>query len=1482
LNTLHLLTTTILLLFVTYFSLIRTDYSSVHSTLPCSTIFIDATSECASDSTYTIVINSISGGDSIAGSYTVNIDGLNYTYPGDFPLYSQIYSGGDQSVITLFVMDDDDNSCTTSHDIFELNCVDVEDCNCNNYPNSYNINAQANGNADGHTMLYVIVDNQGLILDYNLSGSFPGLVGDGSAFIIYVFNVDNDDLQFFSAELDQLESINSGDPILSDGSVAPFERYCYTSSNAIFGKDCGCDGCIDAVQPPVVQKTHYFCQGDEFYILIEPAEVQGPITPTSIFFSEYLEGSGFNKCLEIYNGTDGAFDLSGYTIQLHNNGNSNPSNTYSFPIGQIILEGDVLVICHSNAEEHLITVADIVTNGPTNFNGDDAVILIDPLGEYVDVIGQLGAAIIIGQDKGLIRKCEIYEGDTSATNNFIPNSEWNTVNIDDASDLGVHSFCAEGLISEECTFELYLNDPLTGAIPIIGGISEGFSSDDLDIQLNYPQDFYITCLNPDSCASEAVKTTIHQLGDRALSCLDNVQVSLGKTCDYKVTPETILSDNIHLPFYEILMFQENGDTLLSDTLRTGHNGEIIKYEITDLCSNNSCWGNLAVEHKIIPQLESPCEYLLGDKQYKSDTIKNRDDFIYSIEIEDDCQDLLIELSSNIKYPCGINKWCIDGLTVLVKKGDDLVEQYLNIIQDTFSFPNIGQGFYTITIVPNDNKHDGYFNIGIIATDCLPEANCTISCGVNRTSSGGFTSSLTTPFGGFISLSDARNILNNSCYLKVDDLRESVEASGSICENGELNVVSYFGKITHHNGEKEEIKLITQSYVEKRLDLSEITGPINVNLPCGFNTHPDSIYHYFFHGDPISDSIAISKSYPFILQRDSSENSIVKRIFNRKDTVESYFLRRIDTIQVERYIDGEWLVVDKVRKELVDTFDIVNVRDSVTQLSPLLLDIKFCDYVASFSDVISPTCGQGVKILRQWSIVDWCNESVSELVNQQIENGDKSPPKVMAVKDTIVSIQPFSCSATFKLPEIKITDDCSSQDDISVSWQSIGGTIQLDQISDLKIEDSPYVIIGTVTDDCRNIDTFSFKIFIEDLIPPVSICQDKISVSITQGELARIYSESFDMGSTDSGCGNIWTKVIRHEDLRGTSHGFWNTKGPNRSSDFGLQPEASFTHTYSCNNEDGDDFKAVYFDANSPTNSNGVEIPKVLGVDIGKQVWFDDYSSFCLEDINNDELYVVLRVFDVDPGTGPVDPRRMISKAAGPTLIADKSQKASFKVSKNEVTNDLYGRYTDCWVKVTVEDKLAPQLICEEITVNCYQDIGPLLDPLNIKNVFGTANIKVLNENNISNGCDMSSVSIEYFIDTNQDGLFTIGEFHCVKKINIEQTQRSLDPYTIEWPQHYDGRAHTGLRLSCELDSLIQEEKNIVFAESLDCNPNLESQFVQAKWCDPSCSLIGYSTVRDSIITSNSCLSIIIEHTVIDWCQWDANMKIIQWSNVNLV
>ena len=71
----------------------------------------------------------------------------------------------------------------------------------------------------------------------------------------------------------------------------------------------------------------------------------GIIYGEDLFFSEYAEGSGSNKYVEIYNGTGADIDLSSYSLQGTNNGTSWGDNgERDVTLSGTLAAGDVYVI----------------------------------------------------------------------------------------------------------------------------------------------------------------------------------------------------------------------------------------------------------------------------------------------------------------------------------------------------------------------------------------------------------------------------------------------------------------------------------------------------------------------------------------------------------------------------------------------------------------------------------------------------------------------------------------------------------------------------------------------------------------------------------------------------------------------------------------------------------------------------------------------------------------------------------------------------------------------------------------------------------------------------------------------------------------------------------------------------------------------------------------------------------------------------------
>jgi|GEM_PF-3082765 hypothetical protein len=131
-----------------------------------------------------------------------------------------------------------------------------------------------------------------------------------------------------------------------------------------------------------------------------------------LFISEYIEGSGNNKAIEIYNPTGAEIDLTPYSIQ-ENYG----SGTNTFDLTGTLASGEALVICTDaiDAGTNLEANCDIQLSYPSvsHFNGNDSLqlqkdgVVIDQIGDEATAGGDDFA-----KDVTLVRNIDVIHGNT--------------------------------------------------------------------------------------------------------------------------------------------------------------------------------------------------------------------------------------------------------------------------------------------------------------------------------------------------------------------------------------------------------------------------------------------------------------------------------------------------------------------------------------------------------------------------------------------------------------------------------------------------------------------------------------------------------------------------------------------------------------------------------------------------------------------------------------------------------------------------------------------------------------------------------------------------------------------------------------------------------------------------------------------------------------------------------------------------------------
>ncbi|MGB5026353.1 MAG: T9SS type A sorting domain-containing protein [Saprospiraceae bacterium] len=322
-----------------------------------------------------------------------------------------------------------------------------------------------------------------------------------------------------------------------------------------------------------------------------------------------------------------------------------------------------------------------------------------------------------------------------------------------------------------------------------------------------------------------------------------------------------------------------------------------------------------------------------------------------------------------------------------------------------------------------------------------------------------------------------------------------------------------------------------------------------------------------------------------------------------------------------------------------------------------LGMTFRDIVI---DVAKPGCDAGpigcYKVIRQWTVLDWCT-GVAGGHNQIIKVVDREGPQILYPDTVVANMEPWRCLGIWEVPKPWLIDNCSNE--VHYTIKMLNGVVTGNETDGFVIRDIERGINEAyiyAEDCCGNITKRRIAINVVDNTPPVAVCDQKTFVSITgnqsQGEnYAKAFAEDFDQGSFDNCSPHVFFKVIRMEQLRGTNNGSNANQSDNGTN---------------CTGINGDDNALLD----------------------GNQIYFDDHVKFCCTDVGK-TIMVVFRVFDIEPGAGPIPPNRMNSGGV------------------------LFNHYSDCMVEVEVQDKSVPTVVPPpNIVVSCWFwfDVDKISDP----------------------------------------------------------------------------------------------------------------------------------------------------------------------------
>ncbi|MDD3321821.1 MAG: endonuclease [Paludibacter sp.] len=190
---------------------------------------------------------------------------------------------------------------------------------------------------------------------------------------------------------------------------------------------------------------------------------QGDTQAGDLIISTYVEGTSYNKAIELYNGTGNTIDLSKYSLQRQTDGSGNFGSTIQ--LSGTLPTNQSYVIANNNYRVNAeLTAKAQRTDSLINFNGNDAVALLRS-GVIIDMVGpaDVGAAVLWGMDMTLQRKSTVTHPLT-----LFNSSEWNSFSVDTWSFLGSHSMdfaTSNNYILQNISTGTVTSYPVQGLVP---------------------------------------------------------------------------------------------------------------------------------------------------------------------------------------------------------------------------------------------------------------------------------------------------------------------------------------------------------------------------------------------------------------------------------------------------------------------------------------------------------------------------------------------------------------------------------------------------------------------------------------------------------------------------------------------------------------------------------------------------------------------------------------------------------------------------------------------------------------------------------------------------------------------------------------------------------------------------------------------------------------------------------------------------------
>jgi len=229
---------------------------------------------------------------------------------------------------------------------------------------------------------------------------------------------------------------------------------------------------------------------------------------------------------------------------------------------------------------------------------------------------------------------------------------------------------------------------------------------------------------------------------------------------------------------------------------------------------------------------------------------------------------------------------------------------------------------------------------------------------------------------------------------------------------------------------------------------------------------------------------------------------------------------------------------------------------------------FCEINVKFEDETIPVCVGSYKILRTWTLVDWCTNEIvthTQIIKVVDNHAEIACPSDIALE---TNTNTKACEADFNIPDGTVWESCGEVAEATVtiigyrlvqhpyaSWAEeeykvlhkrpgrVIGSPSGDEVGidygRVKLEGprcdqdfSKYRVIYEYIDHCGNEASCEYNVTVADKTAPTPVCDEVTQVTVDRECEAHIFAETFDDGSFDNCDKGPLTFAVRRMDVGG--------------------------------------------------------------------------------------------------------------------------------------------------------------------------------------------------------------------------------------------------------------------------------------------------------------------------------------------------------------